>query len=135
MPRNSSAQACRSRATIVATTFWNTGELWAREARDLARYGVPPALRKMSGPVRADFVVLEPSGLVLERHSTKMGEGVRAFLFLHADDNGEALTIIAWVPQLNLFSTWDGNDPVTGEDAVASAAPDVRQRRDQMEAA
>lgn len=135
MPRATSAQVRRFSAAEIAATFWSTGELWQREANDLARYGAPPALRKMSEPVRADFVVLEPNGFVLERHSTKKGEGVRAFFFLQTDDDGEALNIIAWVPQFNRFSSWGGNDRAFNENEVARSAPGMRQCRDQEEAA
>lgn len=135
MPRNASAQVRSFSAVNVAATFWSSGELWPREAADLARYGVPLALRTMSGPVRADFVVLEPNGFVLERHSTRNGEGVRAFLFLHTNEDGEALNIIAWVPQLNRFSTWGGDGPTNDEIEVESSAPSTRQHCDQDEAA
>jgi hypothetical protein len=134
MLRNVSAQKSRSRAVQVAAIFWSSGELWSREARDLARYGAPPALRNISGPVRADFVVFEPNGFVLERHSTKKGEGVRAFLFLQTDEDGEALTIIAWAPQLNRFSTWGGDQAVDEYD-VASSAARMREYGDHAEAA
>lgn len=135
MPRNASAQVRHSRSAQIAAIFWSSGELWSREARDLAHHGPPPALRNMSGPVRADFVVFERNGFVLEHHSTKQGEGVRAFLFLHTDEDGEALNIIAWVPQLNRFSTWGGRDPAIDEDDVASSAASMREHCDQEEVA
>ncbi len=135
MPNNASAQMRRSKSTQIAAIFWSSGELWSREARDLAHHGAPPALRNMSGPVRADFVVFEPNGFVLERHSTKKGEGVRAFLFLHTDEDGEALNIIAWVPQLNRFSTWGGDDSAIDEEQVTSFAASMREHCDQAEAA
>jgi hypothetical protein len=131
MPRNPSAHVRRFSATKTAAIFWNSGEVWQREADDLARYGAPPALRKLSVPVRADFIVLEQNGFVLERDSPKKGEGVRAFLFLLTDEDGEALNIIAWVPQLNRFSTWIGHDPADDEDEAGNSASIMREHCDQ----
>jgi len=132
MLRNPSAKVRRYSAATIAAAFWSSGELWQREANDLARHGAPPTLRKMSEPVRADFVVLEQNGFVLERDSTKKGEGVRAFLFLWIDEDGEPLNIIAWVPMLNRFSTWIGNDPAGEAD---TSAPTMQEHCDQEEAA
>jgi hypothetical protein len=134
MQHKASAQIRRSRAAQIAAIFWSSGELWSREARDLAHHGAPPALRNMSAPARADFVVFERKGFVLERYSTRKGEGVRAFLFLHTDEDGEALNIIAWAPQLKRFSTWGGDDPAIEEGQVTSSAASMREHCDQAEA-
>lgn len=134
MLRNPSAQVRRYSAATVAAVFWSSGELWQREAKDLARHGAPPALRKMSDPVRADFVVLEQNRFVLERDSTQKGEGVRAFLFLLTDEDGEALDIVAWVPLLNCFSTWIGNDPADYARETGTSAPTMQEHCDQEEA-
>lgn len=106
MPTKTFSRTLLASSAQIAGAFWTSQDLLRRERDELARYGVPMPSLLGSALVRAGYVVFDEHGFDLCRHSNSEVVGVRAFLFLVLDQQGEAQDIIAWAPQLNRLSAW-----------------------------
>ncbi|ANY85144.1 hypothetical protein BB934_43900 (plasmid) [Microvirga ossetica] len=106
MPTNPFSRTRVASSVQIAGAFWTSQDLLRREPDELARYGVPLPSLLGSAPIRAGYVVFDEAGFEFCRHDNNEMEGVRAFLFLILDKQGEAQDIIAWAPQLNRLSAW-----------------------------